>query len=100
MRKQWFYKAFASFLGAIACLSSLGACSDSANAPVSLPDYEDVEINLLGYVNPTNGDYQFDRIPMNDGTDYRTVERFKEYKDAGLNVAFARYDSALPATVT
>lgn len=96
--KKWLHKALLSLL----CLSTLCAsgCSLSGSVPVALPEYEDVEIDLLGYVNPTNGDYEFDRIPMNTGTDYRTVERFKEYKDAGLNIAFSRYDSALPVSVT
>ena len=103
MKKTWLNNSLAFLLSVSACFSVFSACSNGNDGeiPVSLPEYaNDKEIDLLGYVNPTNGDYEFDRIPMNDGTDYRTVERFKEYKDAGLNVAFARYDSALPADVT
>ncbi len=96
--KKWHYKVLATLLGVSACAGVFGACKEKT---VALPDYaDDREVQLLGYVNPTNGDYTFDNIPMNDGVDFRTVERFKEYKDAGLNVAFARYDSALPADVT
>ena len=60
--KKWLHKALLSLL----CLSTLCAsgCSLSGSVPVALPEYEDVEIDLLGYVNPTNGDYEFDRIPM------------------------------------
>ncbi|MGN1053045.1 MAG: hypothetical protein ACI4SH_06645 [Candidatus Scatosoma sp.] len=91
-------------MGAIVGLGALAAC-DTAEAqeeiPVSLPDYaDDREFDLLAYVNPTNGDYTFNNISYNIGTDFRTVERFEEYKDAGMNIAFARYDSSLPANVT
>ncbi len=101
--KQRFTRAFAAFLSAVACLSTLSACGgkEEAGIPVSLPDYaDDRGVHISGYVNPTNGDYTFDKIPMNDGVDFRTVERFKEYKDAGMDLAFSRYDSALPAEVT
>lgn len=104
INKQSLTRALALFFGAVTCFSTLSACGGKNKEgviPVSLPDYaEDKEINILGYVNPTNGDYTFDKIPMNSGVDYRTVERFQEYKDAGMNVAFSRYDSALPAEVT
>ena len=104
MRNKKFTRALALLLGTISCFATLGACNKNATGneiPVALPDYaDDREVQLLGYANPTNGDYKFDGIPTNDGVDFRTVERFKEYKDAGLNVAFARYDSSLPAETT
>lgn len=101
--KRLYCKVLAAFLGMAACISSFGACDSekTEKIPVSLPDYaKDRELDLLGYVNPTNGDYTFDGIPMNDGKDFRTVEYFKEYMDAGFNIAFARYDSSLPAETT
>ena len=102
--KQRFTRTFAAFLSVAACLSTLSACGkgkEEGGIPVSLPDYaDDRAVHISGYVNPTNGDYTFDKIPMNDGVDYRTVERFKEYKDAGMDLAFSRYDSALPVEVT
>lgn len=101
--KKWHYKALAALLGASVCVGSFAACdTETAEViPVSLPDYaDDREIDLLGYVNPTNGDYTHDSIPKNIGIDFRTVEHFKTYKDAGFNIAFARYDSSLPADVT
>ena len=104
--RKWLYKAIASILCATACVGSLTSCdvgnslSSIGGIPVALPDYEDIEINMLGYVNPTNGDYTIDGTLLNDGTDYRTVDRFVEYKEAGLNVAFARYDSAFPFDAT
>lgn len=99
--KKWIYKALAGLLGTCACVGSFAACEKEEAIPVSLPNYaDDREIDLLGYVNPTNGDYQYENIPLNVGIDFRTVEQFKAYKDAGFNIAFARYDSALPADVT
>lgn len=100
--KTWLSKTLGVLILATACIAPLGGCADKdADIPVSLPNYaNDKEVNLLGYVNPTNGDYKVGNILMNDGTDFRTVERFKEYQNAGLNIAFARYDSALSADVT
>ena len=104
MNKKLFTKFAVLGLAALFCAGSFAACSGSGNnaeIPVSLPDYSDnLEIDLYGYVNPTNGDYSYDGIPMNSGKDCRTVEYFKDYMDAGFNVAFARYDSALPAEAT
>ena len=100
------YKSLAALLAAIVCIGPFASCmmpteEASEKIPVSLPTYaDDRELDLLAYVNPTNGDYTFNNIPMNIGTDFRTVERFKEYMDAGMNIAFARYDSSLPADVT
>lgn len=101
--KKWIYKALAIVLGVTAGVGSFGACScaNEGEIPVSLPNYAATsEIDIIGYVNPTNGDYKFEGVPMNDGVDHRTVERFQEYTDAGFNIAFARYDSALPAETT
>lgn len=103
MRNKW-YKSLAITLSLI-MVSTFGACAScketETEIPVSLPDYgQSAELNIIGYVNPTNGDYKLEGVPMNDGEDYRTVERFTEYQDAGFNVAFARYDSALPAETT
>lgn len=101
--RQWLSKTLAMCLALIASVSVFGACNDSDTVaiPVSLPEYaDDREIDLLGYVNPTDGTYTFDGATMDSGTDYRTVERFKEYMDAGMNIALARYDSQLDKEVT
>ena len=102
--KKWYCRIIGVLLGIVACMGTFGACTQKESVesiPVSLPDYdESLELDLYGYVNPTNGDYSYDGIPMNGGTDFRTVERFQEYMDAGFNIAFARYDSSLGADVT
>ncbi len=101
--KKQLCKILAVFIGITAGFSSMSACNltGKEEIPVSLPVYaNDRELNLYGYVNPTNGDYTFDSIPMNGGTDFRTVENFKDYMDAGFNIAFARYDGILPMDVT
>ena len=86
---------FVSFTSFVAC----DFIPTEEKIPVSLPNYlDDRELDLLAYVNPTNGDYTFNDIPYNTGLDLRTAERFAEYKDAGMNIAFARYDSAFTIT--
>ena len=104
MKKNSIKRGLAIIISALVSFSSLVACdseSTTENIPVALPNYvDDRELDLLAYVNPTNGDYTFNDIPYNTGIDLRTAERFEEYKDAGMNIAFARYDSALPADVT
>ena len=105
MKKKTVLKRnLAILLGSLIGFTSFVACNVSTTEekiPVSLPNYlDDRELDLLAYVNPTNGDYTFNDIPYNTGLDLRTAERFAEYKDAGMNIAFARYDSALPANVT
>ena len=101
--KKWYYKSLCALLGVTMVLGAFSSCGEETveNIPVSLPNYaDDCALDLLGYVNPTNGKYTYDGVELDVGEDFRTVERFKEYKEAGFNIAFARYDSALPADVT
>lgn len=102
MSKKWKHNVLAVVLGVAACATMFGACSNQDNqVPVSLPTYSsDRELDLLAYVNPTNGDCTVNGIPSNYGKDFRTVEYYKDYMAAGFNIAFARYDSALPADAT
>ncbi len=83
MRKSKCILAIAS-LGVI----SLASCQA---APLDLegkaPDYSSKsgEFITFAYASPTDGSYTENGIAMSTGEDYRTVERYREYKEAGLN---------------
>ena len=102
--KKQYSKLLALVLTVITCVGVFGGCKqkeEEVEIPVSLPEYDNsLELDLMGYVNPTDGSYTFDGAAMNSGTDYRTVERFQEYMDAGFNIAFARYDTQLKSDTT
>lgn len=101
MKNSFLFKLTALTAAVLLSLSTVACSKKNAGIPVSLPDYsDDREIDMYAYVNPTNGDYTYDGIPMNSGKDCRTVEYFKDYMAAGFNIAFARYDSSLPAEAT
>ena len=52
------------------------------------PDYSGStgEFLTYGYTGPTDGTWFRDDEQYNTGEDYRTTERYAEYKDAGFNV--------------
>lgn len=74
----------ASALSAIFLFSGCGAKSADLSGA---PDYsgEIGEFITYGYTGPTNGTWFRDDEQYNTGVDYRTVERYQEYKEAGLN---------------
>ncbi len=58
--------------------------ADSGKQPVVAPDYSDSDL-----VMPT---YGYTPPPLRNGIDYRTEERYKEYRDAGLNILLLQAD--------
>lgn len=75
-------------------LSFFSACKDS---PVTLPDYSESgkSFNIFCYNGPTDGENNIDGNIVRYGS-FRTVERYKEYADAGFDTLFltgtATYD--------
>jgi len=71
---------------------SLSACNGNAEVVLNLkkyaPNYSRIKatINTFGYTPPTGGEYYEDGITISTGEDYRTPERYKEYKDCGMNI--------------
>lgn len=65
----------------------LTACTSQADIDKSAPDYSSYKDQFItfAYSSPTNGQYTEDGTVYFTGEDYRTAERYKEYKDAGLN---------------
>lgn len=64
-------------------------CDSSSSVDLSgAPDYSNAtgEFLTYGYTGPTDGTWFRDDEQYNVGEDFRTVERYKEYKDAGFNV--------------
>lgn len=49
-----------------------------------------LQFNLYAYAPPTDGTYTIDGEEFFTGQDFRTVERYKEYKDCGFNILFAQ----------
>ena len=62
------------------------------------PDYSDAkgEFITFGYASPTNGNYYVDGTTIYTGENYQTVERYKEYKEAGLNTMMLQYEDRFP----
>ena len=46
--------------------------------------------DIYAYAPPTNGVWYIDGVEYSSGEDYRTVERYKEYKDTGFNILLSQ----------
>ena len=57
------------------------------------PDNRALEFGLYGYSPPTDGTYRVDGELKTTGEDYRTVERYREYKEAGFNILLMQHTS-------
>lgn len=71
-----------------ALILSVSACNKEIIHGPARPDYSDdgtSEFVTFGYTPPTGGHYYEDGITISTGQDFRTPERYKEYKEAGLN---------------
>ncbi len=68
-------------------LAGCNGCGGNAVDLTGAPDYsaETGEFLTYGYTGPTDGTWWRDDEQYNSGEDFRTVERYKEYLDAGLN---------------
>ena len=75
-------------------LSTLVGCAPSGDI-TKYPDYSDstTNINLYALYGPSNGKKTGGAI-MGDGTDFRTKERYQEYKDAGFNILIIENEAA------
>ena len=62
------------------------------------PDYSGYSHQFMtfGYASPTNGTYYIDGSPISTGEDYQTVERYREYKEAGLNTMMLQLEDRYP----
>lgn len=88
MKKLSKFTAFA-LVAATALSVALSGCKSKDNS-VDLsgaPDYSsyDGEFLTYGYTGPTDGTWFRDDEQYNTGEDYRTEERYREYKEAGFN---------------
>ena len=54
------------------------------------------EFITFGYASPTNGTYYIDGIPISTGENYQTAERYREYKEAGLNTMMLQWEDRYP----
>ena len=78
-------------------LMSLASCS-GVDLEKNAPDYSSSkgEFMTFAYAGPTNGNYYIDGVTINTGEDYQTPERYKEYKEAGLNTVMLQYEDRYP----
>ena len=91
-------KIIALAAAAVMAFSVFAGCSNGAEIDMSkAPDYSsyDGEFITYGYHSPIPAAYYYDDdVVSGDGTDYRTVERYKEYLDCGLNTMFLQSNDA------
>ncbi len=77
-------------VGLLAGMLALGGVGCKKEEGKTAPDYSasTLQFDFYGYSSPTDGTWTEDGITMSAGQDFRTVERFKEYKDAGMTIYF------------
>lgn len=70
----------------ILLVTALTSCGSTVDLRTNAPKYDNNEQFItFGYSSPTDGTYTIDGITYSTGVDYRTKERYEEYKNAGLN---------------
>lgn len=90
-----------SLLLPVVALLVIPSCnSGKLNLEKNAPDYSDSkgEFITFGYASPTNGNYYVDGTTVYTGENYQTVERYREYKEAGLNTMMLQYEDRFPLT--
>ena len=57
------------------------------------PDYSEstLQYDFYGYSSASNGEWSIDNVKYSAGEDFRTVERIREYKDAGMSIYFPQH---------
>ena len=62
------------------------------------PDYSSStgQFITFAYASPTNGTYYIDGTPVSTGENYQTAERYREYKEAGLNTMMIQWEDRYP----
>ncbi len=72
--------------GAVGCNAG---CNNEASHP-ELPDYSGgKEFEFFSYRTLTDGHYTIDGVDYFSGEDFRSVERWREYKECGFTIAYA-----------
>lgn len=73
-----------------ACLAVGCGGSEDTEDIGNPPDYSDSQLQMefYGYHSMSSGRYSIDDVTYDVGEDFRTVERFKEYMDCGMNMVF------------
>ncbi len=75
-------------MGVILSLTSTVGCNITASHP-TLPDYSDgKEFDFFSYRTLTDGHYTIDGVDYFCGEDFRSVDRWKEYKECGFTIAY------------
>lgn len=95
MKKNFF--RIITIVIALAMMAGIAGCAQGGGKiPVSMPDYSDAgkSFEFFGYTGPTDGTYSLDKVVYDVGEDFRTTERYKEYKDAGMTILMLRYENA------
>ncbi len=91
---MWNKKLTKFLCGALACscLLSTVACGGE-NEKTGIdgePDYSNstLQFEFYAYRGPTDGKWTENGVQLSAGEDFRTVARYKEYKDAGMTINF------------
>ena len=79
-----------ALIGTVGCTQTQGSnkTNEVVESVATAPDYSsnDKRFNMYAYVGPTNGKYTLaNGTPMYAGQDFRTKERYQEYKDCGFD---------------
>ncbi len=74
----------------LACACASSACGEKEPTLRNAPDYSSstLQFNFYAYRGPTDGKWTENGMQLSAGVDFRTVERYKEYKDAGMTINF------------
>lgn len=87
------------FVLPVVTLLSVTSCAQtSLDLLKNAPDYSQSTGQFLtfAYASPTNGIYRIDGEDYYTGENYQTVERYREYKAAGLNTMMIQWEDRYP----
>ncbi len=91
---MWNKKVTKFICGALACsclFSGVACGGESGKTGIDgEPDYSSstLQFNFYAYRGPTDGKWTENGMQLSAGEDFRTVARYKEYKDAGMTINF------------
>ncbi len=80
------------------CTLACTACGENSSGDdpklLQAPDYSKYthRFDSYGYSGPSDGTYNIDNVEYDIGQDFRTLERYKEYKECGFNIYLAQTD--------
>ena len=80
-------KRICCFLAALVALFAVG-CAPAEKEVRNAPDYSDstLQFDFYAYHPPTDGNYENYGVKYSTGENYRTVERYQQYRDSGCNL--------------